>query len=84
MSDDLYMFIDMPAGEYHSDPAMVGHSALVSVLRAPTNYHAAMMRDRKVTDAMEFGTAFHTQVPGAEHAAQAEEAQGQGHAGSDA
>lgn len=62
MSDDLCMFIDMPADEYHSDPAVVGHSALVSLLHSPKHYHAAMMRGRKATDAMEFGTAFHTQV----------------------
>jgi hypothetical protein len=35
MSDDLSMFIDMPADEYHSDPAVVGHSALVSLLHSP-------------------------------------------------
>ena len=62
MSDDLSMFIDMPADEYHSDPAVVGHSALVSLLHSPKHYYADLQRGRKVTPAMEFGTAFHTQV----------------------
>lgn len=62
MSDDLSMFIDMPADEYHSDPAVVGHSALVSLLHSPKHYYADLQRGRKVTPAMEFGTALHTQV----------------------
>ena len=62
MSDDLSMFIDMPADDYHSNPAVVGHSALVSLLHSPKHYFADLGRGRKVTPAMEFGTAFHTQV----------------------
>lgn len=62
MSDDLSMFIDMPADEYHSNPAVVGHSALVSLLHSPKHYFADLGCGRKVTPAMEFGTAFHTQV----------------------
>ena len=62
MFDELGMFVDMPAEEYHSNPNVVGHSALVSLLQSPKRYRASLLTGRTVTEAMEFGTAFHTRV----------------------
>lgn len=62
MFDELSMFVDMSAEEYHSNPDVVGHSALVSILQSPKRYRASLLEGRTVTEAMEFGTAFHTRV----------------------
>ena len=62
MFDELGMFVDIPAEEYHSNPNVVGHSALVEILQSPKQYRASMLMGRNVTDAMKFGTAFHARV----------------------
>lgn len=62
MSDEISMFLDMPASEYHADKNVVGHSGLVSMLTTPKSYHYELTRGRVATPAMEFGTLFHLRV----------------------
>lgn len=51
--------ISMPAEEYHANIDAIGHSSLVKALRSPAHFQHSML-NRKETDAMAFGTAFHT------------------------
>lgn len=62
MSDDMSMFIDIPADEYHADKSVIGHSGLLTLLRSPMHYDHSLMSPRIVTPGMEFGTALHTFV----------------------
>ena len=35
---EIDAFIDIPAGEYHADKEIVGHSALVKIMRSPEHF----------------------------------------------
>ena len=62
MTQELGFFVDIPAEEYHKDKNVVGHSALVELLKSPKRYQSSLFEGRVVTEAMEFGTAFHMRV----------------------
>lgn len=55
-------FIDIAASQYHADKSIVGHSALVEMLRTPQHFHHRLHAPHVATPAMEFGTALHTIV----------------------
>lgn len=54
--------VDIPASEYHSDKEVVGHSALVEMLRSPAHFWHRLNETIEPTPAMEFGTAVHMAV----------------------
>ena len=55
-------FVDLEAEQYHADKAIVGHSALVEMLRSPQHFYHRLHSPHVATPAMEFGTALHTMV----------------------
>ena len=62
MTQELGVFIDIPAEEYHADKNIVGHSALVRMLRSPAHYRHYVTTPHEPTPALKFGTALHTAV----------------------
>ena len=57
---EVDVFIDIPAAEYHSDKQIVGHSALVQILRSPEHFlHYITPGGFKETPTLKFGTALH-------------------------
>lgn len=54
--------IDIPAHEYHADKNVVGHSALVEMLRSPKHFWHRLNAPHQPTPAMLLGTAVHTAV----------------------
>lgn len=54
--------VDIPASEYHSDKDIVGHSALVEMLRSPAHFMHRLNTPYEPTPAMQFGTAVHTAI----------------------
>lgn len=57
---EVDVFIDIPAAEYHSDKQVVGHSALVQILRSPEHFlHYITPGAFKETPTLKFGTALH-------------------------
>lgn len=53
--------LSMPAGQYHTCPA-VGHSGLLRIMRSPAHYQHYATNPPEPTPAMEFGTAVHTAI----------------------
>lgn len=59
MFDDLRNFIDISAEEYHADKEILGHSALVEILKSPKHYYHRISNPHVPTASLEFGTALH-------------------------
>jgi len=59
MFDDLRNFIDISAEEYHADKEILGHSALVEILKSPKHYFHRISNPHVPTASLEFGTALH-------------------------
>lgn len=60
---EVDVFIDIPASEYHADKEIVGHSALVQILRSPEHFkHYTTPGAFKETPTLRFGTALHCAV----------------------
>ena len=56
---EVDLFIDIPAEEYHGDKEIVGHSALVKIMRSPEHFKHYLTAPFKVTPTLKFGTALH-------------------------
>ena len=56
---EIDAFIDIPAGEYHADKEIVGHSALVKIMRSPEHFKHYLTAPFTVTPTLKFGTALH-------------------------
>lgn len=56
---EIEAFIDIPATEYHSDKDVVGHSALLRILRSPEHFKHFTTAPFNPTPTMKFGTALH-------------------------
>ncbi|CAN7645932.1 PD-(D/E)XK nuclease-like domain-containing protein [Acidovorax sp. LjRoot129] len=56
---EVEVFIDIPATEYHSDPDVVGHSALLRILRSPEHFKHYTTAPFNPTPTLKFGTALH-------------------------
>lgn len=54
--------VEIPAAEYHADKDVVGHSALVEMLRSPQHFWHRLNALFEPTPAMALGTAVHTAV----------------------
>lgn len=63
MSRDISsVLVDVPASAYHADKGVVGHSALVQILRSPAHFWAYTNSEHTETPAFRFGRALHTAV----------------------
>ncbi len=56
---EIDAFIDIPAEEYHADKEIVGHSALLRILRSPEHFKHHTTTPFKMTPTLKFGTAVH-------------------------
>lgn len=56
---EIEAFIDIPSEEYHADKNIVGHSALVRILRSPEHFLYYTTAPFTPTPTMKFGTALH-------------------------
>lgn len=54
--------LDIPAEEYHADKSVVGHSALVEMMKSPKHFHHRVTTPMEPTPAMAFGTALHAAI----------------------
>lgn len=54
--------VDIPADEYHADKSVVGHSALVEMLKSPSHFKHRLDTPFTATPAMRLGTALHSAV----------------------
>lgn len=60
---EVDVFLDIPASEYHADKEIVGHSALVQILRSPEHFKNYITPGGfKETPTLRFGTALHCAV----------------------
>ena len=54
--------LEIPAEDYHADKSVVGHSALVEMMKSPKHFHHRVTTPMEPTPAMEFGTAVHAAI----------------------
>ncbi len=55
-------FLQISSDEYHADKTVVGHSALVKMLRSPAHFAEYLSEVYEPTPAMQFGTAIHAAI----------------------
>ena len=61
-ANNLSIFVDIEASQYHADKNIVGHSGLVKMLQSPAHFWHSCITPHEPTAALAFGTAVHAAV----------------------